>query len=186
MLKYYKDGIDQVLKGEFNIAFQIIIQQSLIQESFCVFVLGKVSEIAKELGLLMELHRIYIAESGFVGFMVEFTDSRKESDLLISLIDFPYLFTKEINSLVHHLGYKVHWPLPKEFRDFRRYSNCLEFPGDEVQEEDWSDIGLHLSTKFLPICANQRENQILHRVISIDGDNYLLSHQKEFVPNYSS
>lgn len=173
----------QVLEGELNSTLQIVIQQSLVQEHFCTFLAGKLGEISQELGFPLEIHRVFI-ESGFVGLMAEFTAAHNESDLLISLIDFPYLFTKAVKPLVNHLDYKVYWPIPRAIRGLRRFSNYLDYPGDEILD-DWSQIGLHLSTKFVPAYSNQNENGILYRIISFEGDNYLLAHEKEFSTNFT-
>lgn len=179
MLNYFKQGICQVLSGEFNSALQIIVQQSLMQDHFCTFLTGKLAEISQKLHFPIELHRVYIEECGFVGFMVEFPSARNETELLISLIDFPYLVTKALKPLVNHLGYKIHWPIPQALRDLRRFSNYLDYPGDKAPE-DWRELGLHLSTKFVPVYPNQIENHILYRIISVEGDNYLLAHEKAF------
>lgn len=173
-MKYYSEGISQVLQGEFNPALQIVLQKTLDQEHFKIYLIEKLDKISKELQIPFELHEVYL-ECGFVGFMAEFTPL--QNNLISALFDFPRRLTQEVKPLVHYLGYKVYCPIPSCLNQVSQaFSKKLENPGDPISE-DWSEIGLHLSLKFVPTYPNQRAHHIKYRILSLEGDTYLLKHE---------
>ena len=163
-----KESLQKVAEGKLSPCLEIIYNAKIPTQRALRIIGEGMKAAAQATHLKPKYHQIYHRERGLIGVMLEFSGKSMASRITTIIIDFTNRFISEMHDQIKSFGMQIFTP------ENETVESLLAKP------EMRNQVGLYISSQFIPSYKFQAKKKITKRVFKTDKDEFMLVHDRSY------